>query len=696
MASELACPQESLRSLNLHDILNGRAWEPGLPLIESYDKSDGQQKSVITGYKKFFGKETKVLILQEQLKLCIQPPLVPRSSRSDISVDKLNTSVSFDTFSVSSHKPTTKSKSGQLSPHFLRTFTTIIPDESYEKHDKDISDANVIVQLDEEIQPSKSENIYKTIDNIKQGVVSSIYKRSRHLKLGLLITTAVICILITVILIETRKASVDSFNLLSNLFSVAVLRTSIANLTLLAEELYLIDRGYSFNRPRETVQEMINTLGKTYKSIFRDMYDIGDSGFLDEYITAPNQTYWEYENGKYINRPASLMNIMKEITIKCDSLSTAEHIDYDNEDFLELYRNGSDNWYKLMHETVIILVDYNNWSADAKFAVIQWLTIAIGILGTILIVSIIAVPYILLYKVRKSIWDAIFSIKRTYFISGEIKARERLSFLYNDELEVFERKPNIHKISIYRAHRGFLILVLLLLFMLLGLFGFLFHYNNSYINKRIKLVDDASYYYNLSGLHRSNLYRSIFFLRQISLQESAFKELPQDFDPYTLLDDSLNTIRKVHSDNLGVTQFSSVIYDGFFKHRDDGYFTYGMYSLSIELIQSFGNIAQSLREGKDYFEIGMSTESVAFEYCDRLLEVLIGNIEKGSYSIIDSQYAYSVSTNTVYMISMLIYTVVILFSVVSYVRNIILTEFHILTILPIYDTNQIIGILRSI
>jgi hypothetical protein len=55
-----------------------------------------------------------------------------------------------------------------------------------------------------------------------------------------------------------------------------------------------------------------------------------------------------------------------------------------------------------------------------------------------------------------------------------------------------------------------------------------------------------------------------------------------------------------------------------------------------------------------------------------------------------------VSTTTAFLIGLLIFTTVFIFRAVSYIRNLILTEFYILTLLPIDDSGQFIYRLRSI
>jgi hypothetical protein len=227
--------------------------------------------------------------------------------------------------------------------------------------------------------------------------------------------------------------------------------------------------------------------------------------------------------------------------------------------------------------------------------------------------------------------------------------------------------------------------------------GYLMYYNISYIPNRLKLIDDTSNYYNLSGLHRSHLFRSVFFLRLIPFHSLFPLESSLPNQPYELLQESLFIVEQAHHDIIDVTKISPTIYDNFYQFTEDGYFSFGMHALTLELLQSFRDLAESLRGKLDYFTIGgVELEYVTFEYCTRIFDVLVINIEKGANKIKDSQYANTVITTTAFLIGLLIFTTVFIFRAVSYIRNLILTEFYILTLLPIDDSGQFIYRLRSI
>lgn len=697
MSEHLNCPENSLKSLNLLNMMHKQTWKPYVTLIDGYGIIEGQHIRVATAYRTFFGNKVKVLIARNDFKTKLDMNLGLLNLNTHIIPHMLKFSISENTQSFDLFKIPNKTKSKRNTYQNEKQNFAKKPKEVNDLTTKNISTQQLIIHSDEGISLNHLENIQKSLDSVKHVLVSKIRKRTYYLKIGLFIITSIVCIILTVILVESRNITIESFDTLNHIRFIGSLRSSTTNLTLLTTELFLIDRGYYFNRPREDIQSMISSLGENYNNILRELNDISDSDDLSDYLRTPNQTFWQYQEEKFVNREISLLNTLKEISIRCDSLSQVAYLNTTNTDFLEIYRNGADNWYHMMEDSISLFITLSNLNAENHFDIVAWLSITLGLVTVILLISLVGVPIYMILKIRKSIWTTIFSVHRNLLISGETRARERLIFLHNEELEVYNRKPNLPKKSEYRIHLSFSVLVMAIIVFLIGVTGFLYYYNDIYLVNKIKLIYDTSYYYDLTVLHKALFFRSTFLLRQIQFQPLVMKEFPLTQDPYQLLDDNLDIIKKVHTDIMGVTEISTDIYDNFFNSIGDSYFRYGMHPLTIELIQSFRDSAKLLRNNSDYFETGnLMLEDTTFEYCNKMFDVLVGNIEKGTNAIKESKYIYTILTTVVYMIGLIAYTTVIEFSVVSYIRNMILTELYILTLLPIDDVGYFMSMLRSI
>jgi hypothetical protein len=691
MFQNIECPKESLKQLDILEFIDCIIWQPDITLVEGIDQINKVSKRIATGYRTYFGVETKVLVLENFNIIQTRDKLNIKSTVQSL---KFNSSIDGDSFEV---RVTSRPKSLKKEANFLLPLKTQKLDSVEDSRVKENSTHHMMAHSEEALISNQSENFQKSLELIKDAIISKITKRSRHLKLGLSSITAVICIFITVIIIQTRHISIESFKSLDSIYSISELRTTTAYLTLISTELYLIDRGHSFNRTREDIQTLISSLSLSYKDILRDLNDIGDSDYLFEHVKFPNQIFWEYQNSEFVDRKISLVDTVKEIILRCDYLSHSDFIDVDNKECLEIYRNGSDNWFASMNNLVSKLIEYSDSTIRNDFDIVKWLSVSLGILVFILIISVVGVPYCILYKLRRSIWDIIFSIKFHILIPGEAKVIERLSFIHNEEHDISNRTHIIEKRSIHQIHRGFKVFLVLLLAFLMGVFGFLIYYNKIYIKDRIELINESSYYYNLARLYRAHLFRSIFFMREMQYQNIYLQDYPLTNDPYELLHGSLDIIEDTKDNILGVSKISTEIFDNFFDHSNNGYFSFGMHSLLLELIQQFRYISQSLRENKNYIQMGgLTLEDITFQYCEKILNVLIVNIEKGTNEVKDNEYLRTVINTTVFMIGLIIYTIVSLFWVVSYIRNIILTEFHVLNLLPISNSMNIISKLKTI
>jgi hypothetical protein len=687
-------------SLNILNYTNNLDWSQNITVIEGFDKVAGAQKRVTTAYMTFFGAQTKVLILEEFKE--IKSEECEKSSIKSIpnlqaSSDQFEIIISTENYSLESPRLTNRSTIKRRSSNFLKPLLSENLKFTQDQTSKEINTQKVIIDSEAGFLSNKSETLHRTLEIAKESLIAKIHRRSRYLKLGLFCTTALICTFIIVILIETRLNSIECFNTIANIDFIATLRSYTAYLTLLTAELHLIDRGYSFNKSRETVQNMIGSLGKDFKSILEELYDISEYDILGEHLKHLDKINWEYQNGRFINRPTSILIMLKDIIIKCDNLAYTQHLNTTNTDLLEIYRNGPDNWFLSMQDLVYFLIKYNDWNAQNKFAKVEWLSVSIGIIASIMIITVVGIPYIMMLHTRRAIWEIIFRVRNHVLISGEVRAKERLSFIHNIESGFQNGSLNMRKNYIYKTHRYFIILILLIILLLLAVFGYLFYFNYIYIKNRLNLINKNPHYYNLAGLQRSNLFHSIFFARHIAFQDIDLQDHLLNNDPYELLDNSLDIISKANTDILGVAEISSEIYDEFFKQKDDGYFSLGIHSLDIELVQSFRDLSKYLRENRNYYEIGgLALENVTFEYCNRLFNKLVVDLDKGTQEIKDTQYLSTISMASIYMVGLIVYTVGVLFGIVSYIRNIILMEFYILCILPISDVKELVVKLRSI
>jgi hypothetical protein len=232
--------------------------------------------------------------------------------------------------------------------------------------------------------------------------------------------------------------------------------------------------------------------------------------------------------------------------------------------------------------------------------------------------------------------------------------------------------------------------------LLAGILGYLMYFKDAFLFSRLNLINNTSSYYNLTGLHRTNFYRSVFCIREIAFGSIISKEYMLS-DTYDLLFNSLETIEQAQTDILVVTKVSQALFEDFFQQKDDTYFSYGMHSIALDLFQSFRNIAKELRQGRNYFNIGsLIVENLSFQYIDRISNSVIVNIAKGVNSVKDRQDQECVKISSLFVVGLVIYTVIMVIVVVNYLRDIMLKELYIVTLLPVHTIGQLISRIHKI
>lgn len=485
----------------------------------------------------------------------------------------------------------------------------------------------------------------------------------------------------------TTEESYNSINIVATLSDISY---SCVRSTILSNELYMIDSGYSLNRTRDSVA---HNLKQESLKIYDTLKEVYDNLYIEEIQSILNNdhiAYWEYGYTEITSSPVYILEFTKRISNLASSLSADLNITSSSKDLIEINYNGHGKLASYINETNYKLIEYTYSSIDHKFGILDNLTYGSLVLMSLSVVFLVIYPLYRLHVFRVHVWRQLFSIPKSILLSGGNKIRLRMLDLHGNDKGNYEEGANKKSKSEYSTHISQKIIYGMIGLLLLCIYLYLIVAESQEMSRNMKSLKNnilntawtkSKLQLALSALH---LFRNV-----------AYKEVLADFDHYNYdsyiqIEGILHDIRYLHKKTLEVETISNPIWENLYDSFQD--YSYGYNSYTIDLLNSMSYHNQMLHSS---YEISISElEQDILGYITKTQDLL--DIIDDEFNLRRTEYYQAFFNITIAMLSiMVLFIFTILFSQVNRFRSQLVKESTIFTILPKIDFNYLLKAFSS-
>mmetsp|Transcript_32796 Transcript_32796/g.57095 ORF Transcript_32796/g.57095 Transcript_32796/m.57095 type:complete len:763 (+) Transcript_32796:1876-4164(+) len=441
-------------------------------------------------------------------------------------------------------------------------------------------------------------------------------------KLGRLITMLKLSLIMTNIFFAASCMTVNTIvkNLTDELSSnldlshqFGMMSLNVLNLAFRAKELYLMNKGISFENSEEVVRaEILSNIGFLQETLGEFRQDITDSENAD------NLVWINYVTGHYIEERESLYEIILQMETAAKKLydTPIQEITETNREFLALYRNGPAEVTRALNNTISGFVE------DSKATVEETNTLIFSMIlisGAVYISCVFAfsVPLLLLINtLRWRLWSLLAKLPISILKVGKMRAAERLHNLHSIEEESTTSNDRLAKDRIrYSSHPCQMMTYCCMVLLLAGLGVYIYLMQGITGTELYNVLKIKPDYIHWADMRRTLAQYSVFWMREIKNPDPLFVTYNFFYDEYI---STIESIQKFAYAHKYIRKLSPPVND---EHRNFN-FNYGctaeiclpvlelgLQSTILEMQYSGYDFVQHIMNGEGYKESG----GIAFE-----------------------------------------------------------------------------------